>query len=95
MIEELAEASGLIKQIEKIYFIFLFVFQTKLFDIINVASKLLQSKNILFDELVKLLKQSIDSLIQLIGSFLDVKESAEEITMKCDVHPNFQNNLRK
>ncbi|XP_066947071.1 zinc finger MYM-type protein 1-like [Macrobrachium rosenbergii] len=80
-------AGGLLKKIEKFEFIFL---QAKLLETINALSKALQIQEMMLDKAIHLLKNSVDSLMEMRDSYAQVKDAAEKLSNKCGVEPKFQ-----
>ncbi|XP_066950851.1 uncharacterized protein [Macrobrachium rosenbergii] len=83
-------AGGLLKKIEIFEFIILVVVQTKLLERINALSKALQSQELMLDKAIHLLKNSVDSLMEMRDSYAQVKEAAEKLSNKYGVEPKFQ-----
>lgn len=74
--DEKNEAEGVKKQIENCNFFCTLVFQCKIFQIINLSSKTLQSNSFDLDNASKLLKNYYEKLKEYRSNFNDLLEEA-------------------
>lgn len=94
-LDEKNEAEGIKKQIENYNFICTLVFQCKILQIINLTSKILQSKSVDLDNASNSLKNCYEQLKEYRCNFNDLLEEANIVAKSWSISTEFQNKRRK
>lgn len=94
-LDERNEAEGIKKQIENYNFICTLVFQCKILQIINLTSKILQSKSVDLDNASNSLKNCYEQLKEYRCNFNDLLEEANIVAKSWSISTEFQNKRRK